>query len=60
VSVQRLCAVLTLMSGAASAAEWTVTPQVGMSADYQDNPQLVLKNAHVVGVASVDARAVLE
>ena len=58
-SVQRLCAVLTLMSGAASAAEWTVTPQVGMSADYQDNPQLVLKNAHVVGVASVDARAVL-
>ncbi|MBI3774790.1 MAG: hypothetical protein HY273_04425 [Gammaproteobacteria bacterium] len=50
---------MSLMCGAANAAQWTLTPQVGLSADYQDNPQLLLKNAQAVGVASVDARAEL-
>ncbi len=58
-SAWRLCAVLTLMSNVANAAQWTLTPQVSLSADYQDNPQLLLKDERAVGVASVDAHAVL-
>ena len=53
------CAVLTLTSSVAGAAEWTVSPQISVSADYQDNPQLILKDAQEVGVVSLDARAVL-
>lgn len=50
---------LALMSSAAGAAQWTITPHVAWGANYQDNPQLALQDSQATGAASLDARATL-